>query len=117
MADEWGQLIARLVETNGGKQGRTARLIGVPQQTVGRWLKGATPDPEMIRKVARVTNHSLPYLMSVAYGIPIEEMADGVGADVLPYDHQITVRKLRQHIADQYIILRRTPPDGDDEDE
>jgi transcriptional regulator with XRE-family HTH domain len=114
MGDEWGRLIARMVEANGGKQGRTARLIGVPQQTVGRWLRGAVPDPEMIRKVARVTNHSLPYLMSVAYGIPLDEMAKGVGGDVLPFDGGLN-RESRQHLANQYRLLAQLPPDEDPE--
>jgi hypothetical protein len=72
----------------------------------------------MIRKVAPLTNHSLPYLMAMVYDIPLTEMADGVGADVLPYDHRITVRRLRKHISDQYIILTGgTPPDHDDDDD
>jgi transcriptional regulator with XRE-family HTH domain len=116
MGDEWVRVIARLVEAESGNVRRTARKIGVPSQTVGRWLKGARPDPELIRKVADVTDHSLPYLMAAAYDIPLEEMADGVGRDVLPYDHQIKVRSLRKHISNQYIILTGgTPPDGDDE--
>ena len=80
-------------------------------------MAGARPSSEHLRMVARVTEHSLPYLMSVAFDIPIEEMADGVGADVLPHDHQIKVRRLRKHISNQYIILTgRIPPDADDED-
>jgi hypothetical protein len=77
---------------------------------VGRWLLGAEPKPEMVRKVARVTKHSLPYLMSVAYGIPLEEMAEGVGADVLPYDGGVN-RESRQHLANQYRLLAKLPPD------
>jgi len=84
---------------------------------VGRWLLGAEPKPEQVRKVARVTKHSLPYLMSVAYGIPLEEMAKGVGADVLHYDQEIKVRKLREHISNQYIYLTQFPPETNLDDE
>jgi transcriptional regulator with XRE-family HTH domain len=110
MGDEWGLLIARLVEANGGNQSRTARLIGVSPQRVGSWLTGAAPKSEHLRKVARVTNHSLPYLMAVAYGIPLEEMAEGVGVDVLPYDGLIRRPKAREHLADQYRMLAELPP-------
>jgi len=116
MSDEWGRLIARLVEAEGGNRSRAARLIGVPPQTVGRWLKGALPDPEMIRKVARVTSHSIPYLMAVAYDIPLVEMAEGVGSDVLPYDHGVN-RASREHLANQYKLLAQLPPDVDEKAE
>ena len=77
---------------------------------VGRWLKGAEPKPEMVRKVAKVTNHSLAYLFSVAYGIPLEEIAKGVGADVLPYDRGVNTES-RKHLANQYRLLAQLPPD------
>jgi transcriptional regulator with XRE-family HTH domain len=115
MSDEWVQVIRRLVDAEGGNQSRTARLIGVDPQRVGSWLKGGGVEMEHLRKVARVTNHSLPYLMAAAYGIPLEEMADGVGADVLPHDHQIVSRKLRRHISDQYVALKRTPPEDEND--
>lgn len=68
----------------------------------------------MVRKVAKVTDHSLPYLMSLAYGIPLEELAEGVGADVLPFDTNIVSRRARRHIANQYGMLARLPPDDDE---
>ena len=113
MSTEWSRFIARLVEDERGNQRRTARKIGIPSQMVGRWLLGATPKPEMVRKVARVTKHSLPYLMSVAYGIPLEEMADGVGADVLPHDRGVN-RESREHLTNQYRLLAQLPPDEPD---
>ena len=111
VSTEWSRFIARLVEDERGNQRRTARKIGIPSQMVGRWLLGAEPKPEMVRKVAKVTKHSLPYLMSVAYGIPLEEMADGVGGDVLPYDTSIVNRGARGHIASQYGWLVHIPAD------
>jgi hypothetical protein len=72
---------------------------------------------KQIRMVARVTDHSIPYLVSVAYGIPLEEMARGVGWDVLPYDQEIKVRKLREHISNQYVYLTQFPPEKNLDDE
>jgi transcriptional regulator with XRE-family HTH domain len=118
MSDDWGRLIARLVEEDGGNQSRTARRIGVSSQRVGGWLKGAGVDVKHLRMVARVTNHSLPYLMAVAYGIPMEEMADGVGSDVLAHDPRITNRRALKHLVDQYAFLEQIAPDkGADEAE
>lgn len=77
---------------------------------VGRWLHGAEPQPEQVRKVARVTKHSLPYLMAIAYDIPLEEVAEGVGADVLPYDKSVN-QVARNHLAAQYKLLAQLPPD------
>lgn len=110
MGDQWAQVIALLVDAEDGNVRRTARKIGVPSQTVGRWLRGARPDPELIRKVARITNHSLAYLFSIAYDIPLEEMAKGVGSDVLPFDGAVN-RESRQHLANQYRLLAKLPPD------
>jgi transcriptional regulator with XRE-family HTH domain len=105
MGDEWGRFIARLVEANGGNQSRTARLIGVPQQRVGSWMHGARPDVEHLRMVARVTEHSLPYLLSVAYDIPLDEVAEGAGGDLLRHDDRIAPEH-RDHIVKQYGKLK-----------
>lgn len=78
-------------------------------------MRGEGVDMESIRKVARVTNHSLPYLVAAAYGIPMEEVADGIG-DVLPYDHRIN-RESREHLTNQYRLLSKLPPDPNDEAE
>ena len=120
MPSNWAPFIARLVaDVADGNQSDLARLVGVPPQTVNRWVAGALPNIQHLRAVARVTPHSLPYLLSVAYGIPIEEVAGAIGADVLPFDQRLT-RKHREHIADQYLILARLSelePDDDGDGE
>lgn len=55
--------------------------------------------------VARVTDHSLPYLFSVAYDIPIEEMADDAGGDLLRHDDRLSTEH-QDHIVNQYAKLK-----------
>jgi len=75
--------------------------------------------------VARVTNHSLAYLFSVAYDIPLEEMADGVGGDLLRHDDRLSPEH-QDHIVNQYRKLKAltdferavgVPSPDDDDDE
>ena len=107
MPSNWGPFIARLVaDVADGNQSDLARLVGVPPQTVNRWVAGALPISSTCGPSHGSTPHSLPYLLSVAYEIPIEEVAGAIGADVLPFDQRLT-RKHREHIADQYLILAR----------
>lgn len=100
----WVQIIAEVVAEE-GRQSKAARRIGVNQQDVGRWLAGARPKVPQLVKVARATKYSLPYLIAVAYEIPLEEMAAGAGADLLIFD--ATLGEERDHIAREYGILRR----------
>jgi transcriptional regulator with XRE-family HTH domain len=103
----WIEFITRLVAANGGNQSRVARLVDVPPQTINRWLRGkSTPDMPQVRKVAAATGISLPLLVSIAYGVPLQEMAHGAGADLLDYDDRLAPEH-RDHIVKQYRKLKR----------
>jgi transcriptional regulator with XRE-family HTH domain len=102
----WVEFITRLVAANGGNQSRVARLVQVKPQDISRWVAGTTPQVAQVRKVAAATGMSLPLLMSIAYGVPLSEMALGAGADLLDYDDRLAPEH-RDHIVKQYRKLKR----------
>lgn len=121
---DWRALAVELV-AEAGSQSALARQIGVTPQTVQRWCSGETtmPDVPHIRALAAHSHYSLPYMIGVAYGMPIAELAFGAGSDLLPHDH-VLASSDRAAIATIYRTLARKAADmprepigtgGDDE--
>lgn len=102
---KWRELVPELVE-EAGTQAALARQANVSQNTVQRWLKGETKNPDVtqLRAIAAHSRYPLPYLISVANEIPIAEMAYGSGIDLLPYDEALGANE-RTIVADLYARL------------
>lgn len=70
---KWPDLIRSLVREYRGESG-LARALKCPPQRVNEWLRGSRPSIEYVRRLARITDHSLVYLLAVAFEIPPDEL-------------------------------------------
>lgn len=104
----WAGVVADLIEQFGGNQSALARRIGVSQQTVSAWLAGGVDAPSIqtVRAVFQISGDSMLRLISIAYGWPLEEIAQRAVPDAIIVDQALTTKN-RRHIVDQYGILLR----------
>jgi transcriptional regulator with XRE-family HTH domain len=103
-AHGWAVHTADLVARYGNNRSAFARAVGVSPQRVSQWLKGEVPSVRHVRAVARATDYSLPYLLAVAYDIPMAEFAAAVG-DLIASDPLLDAQA-RAALAAQYQMLR-----------
>jgi transcriptional regulator with XRE-family HTH domain len=104
----WAGVVADLIVQFGGNQSALARRIGVSQQTVSAWLAGGVDAPSIqtVRAVYQISGDSMLRLISIAYGWPLQEIAQRAVLDAAIVDEALTTKN-RKHIVYQYGVLLR----------
>jgi transcriptional regulator with XRE-family HTH domain len=104
-------VIAELLAERNFSQSELARRIGVSQQTISSWLAGGVESPTIhtVRAVYDLSGNvnSMLWLISRAYGWPLEEIAQNAVLDAVIADHELGEDE-RRHMVDQYGLLLRS---------
>jgi transcriptional regulator with XRE-family HTH domain len=107
-AQMWAALIKDLLERYGWSQSELSRRIGVSQQTISVWLSGGVlaPSIQTVHAVYQISGHSMLRLLSIAYGWPMEEIAQHAVPEAAAVDEDLTPF-WRTHLLNQYNALVR----------
>lgn len=104
--NSWAGVIADLLVQYDWSQSELARRIGVSQQTISAWLTGyqEVPSIQTVHAVYKISGDSMLRLMSVAYGWPMEEIAQRAVLDAVLVDEAVHPQ-MRGHLVRQYNYL------------